>query len=366
MKTRGQREFHLVTSSTLLLLILILTACAGVGPRTLSQGRADYNEAINKTEDEQMLLSIVKGRYGETFSLLAVNGIAANVRFHTNANVDIGFGPSENYTGNLVPFTGGLAYEENPTITYSPVRGEKYIRQMITPISLELLLLFMRIGNPMDSSLNLFVNRINDMRNPDFLETPLSKPDPRFQRFVDLNRELHQADVIHWILDPREDIAIDILITDYAPTYTLQVHEYLTLLGQSIPENDYSDIVLPIFFTIKDQDMAGIAVTTRSTGDMIQLLRAAVEVPDEHVVEGLSLNFPPAGPVGDDLHIYSSKEKPERATVAVRHRGYWFYIDDADMQTKFFYSVVRMLWSLSMAASTDSVSGPILTLPVSR
>ena len=37
-------------------------------------GRADYNEAINRTEDEQMLLSIVKGRYGETFSLLAVRG----------------------------------------------------------------------------------------------------------------------------------------------------------------------------------------------------------------------------------------------------------------------------------------------------
>ena len=40
-------------------------------------GRADYNEAINRTEDEQMLLSIVKGRYGETFSLLAVTGVAA-------------------------------------------------------------------------------------------------------------------------------------------------------------------------------------------------------------------------------------------------------------------------------------------------
>ena len=60
-------------------------------------GRADYNEAINKTEDEQMLLSIVKGRYGETFSLLAVSGVAANVRFRTNAGVEVGFGPSQNY-----------------------------------------------------------------------------------------------------------------------------------------------------------------------------------------------------------------------------------------------------------------------------
>jgi hypothetical protein len=41
-------------------------------------GRADYNEAINKTEDEQMLLSGVGGRYGETFSLLSVSGVAAS------------------------------------------------------------------------------------------------------------------------------------------------------------------------------------------------------------------------------------------------------------------------------------------------
>jgi len=87
-----------------------------VGPRSISMGRADYNEAINRTEDEQMLLSIVKGRYGETFSLLAVSGVAANVRFGANAGVEVGWGSKENYAGNLVPFSGGMAYEENPTI----------------------------------------------------------------------------------------------------------------------------------------------------------------------------------------------------------------------------------------------------------
>ena len=59
----------------------VFSGCAIVGPSSISRGRADYNEAINKTEDEQMLLSIVKGRYGETSSLLAVSGVAANVPF---------------------------------------------------------------------------------------------------------------------------------------------------------------------------------------------------------------------------------------------------------------------------------------------
>jgi len=136
MKTYCFKDRWGLILSTLLLVMFTISGCAGVGPRTISQGRADYNEVINKTEDEQMLLSIVKGRYGETFSLLKVSGVAANFSFGTSAGIDVGFGPSANYAGTLVPFSGGLTYEENPTISYAPVQGEMYIRQLLTPISL--------------------------------------------------------------------------------------------------------------------------------------------------------------------------------------------------------------------------------------
>jgi hypothetical protein len=126
-------------------------------------GRADYNEAINKTEDKQMLLSIVKGRYGETFSLLTVSGVAANVRFSTNAGVQAGIGPDDSFAGNLVPFSAGLAYEENPTISYAPVQGEKYLRELMSPVPLDILVLFIRSGTYSATYLNLIPNRINNM-----------------------------------------------------------------------------------------------------------------------------------------------------------------------------------------------------------
>ena len=92
-------------NSVVVVLCTILGAlcgCAVVGPTSISMGRADYNEAINKTDDAQMLMSIVRGRYGETFSLLAVTGVAANVRFGTNAGVNLRFGPDESYAGNQI------------------------------------------------------------------------------------------------------------------------------------------------------------------------------------------------------------------------------------------------------------------------
>ena len=366
MKTMSQRQQWNLFLLNLTLVFFMLSGCAQVGPRVVSHGRADYNEAINRTEDEQMLLSIVKGRYGETFSLLAVSGVAANVRFKSTASVDFGFGPSESYAGNLIPFRGGLAYEENPTITYAPVKGEQYIRNLLSPISPNFLLLSIRTQAYISSSLVLYVNRINDLRNPDFLESPEEKPDLRFRRFVDLNRELSQAGVVHWVGDPREEITFDILITRYAPAYTEKVREFLSLIGQSMPADLSQDIIIPVYFTIKGRGLKGIAITTRSTGDMIQILRAAVQVPEEHLNAGLTLTYPPLGPVGEKLHIYSSKDRPTQAIVSVKHRGYWFYIEDSDLRTKFFYTIVRVLWGLSIASSADTTSAPVLTLPVAR
>jgi hypothetical protein len=353
--------------TTLCVVLWALSGCAMVGPKSISMGRADYNEAINRTEDEQMLLSIVKGCYGETFSLLAVSGVAANVRFIAKAGAQVGIGPSSNYDGNLVPFSAGLAYEENPTITYAPVQGEKYLRQLMSPIPLNMLVLISRASKLQANYLTLLANRINDMRNPDFLEAPSAVPDPRFQRFVEVSEELDQAGVIQFVEDPRKEDQFNILITGYAPAFSEKVRAYLALLGIPMPTEESKDIILPVYFGVKGGGLDGIAISTRSTFDLIEILRAAVEIPQEHAgTEGVALKYPPTGLAGKNIHIHASESKPKRAVLAVKHRGYWFYIDDTDMRTKLFYTLVRIQWSVSIAAAGDHRAAPILTIPVSR
>ena len=366
MRLFCHKDRRVLTLTALCLVLFVISGCAVVGPRSISMGRSDYNEAINKTEDEQMLLSIVKGRYGETFSLLAVSGVAANVRFRANAGVDVGIGPETNFRGNLVPLSGGLAYEENPTITYSPVQGEKYLHQLMSPIPLNLLILIIRTGTYADNYLTLIANRINDMRNPDFLEAAPAEPDLQFQRFVELNIELDRAGVLEWVEDPRKEVPFDILITGYAPAYSEKVREYLTLLGLQMPTDESEDIVLPVYFAVKGRELNGVAISTRSTFGIIEILRGAVEIPKEHANAGIAINYPTPGLAGKNIRVHSSKDKPKGAAVAVKHRGYWFYIDETDMHTKLFYVMVRTLWSVSIAAGSDLSAAPVLTIPVSR
>jgi hypothetical protein len=352
--------------ATLCLMLLALSGCSLVGPKIISSGRAQYNQAINKTEDEQMLLSIVRARYGETSSLLAVNGVAANVRFSTNASIQAGFGPTENYVGNLVPLTGGVAYEENPTITYAPVQGEKYLRQFLSPIPLDLLVLIARNETFSGSVFIVLTNRINEMRNLDFQYESPGAPEQRFKRFVELYQELLHYGVLQFVADPRKDVPFSVFITDYAPIYTDKVSEFLTLLGLSVPQDKSKEIVLPVYFAVKTGKFDGMALSTRSTFELIQILQAAIEVPQEHITEGLTVHYPPPGLAGKNIYIHSSKNKPMGTMIAVNYRGYWFYINDSDLNTKLFYRTVRTLWSVSIAASAGQNAAPLLTIPVSR
>ena len=104
-------------SALLVVGVLGLCGCAVVGPQSISAGRGVYTETINRTSDEQTLNMLVRLRYDETFGMMSVASVTANLQFSAQAATNIGIGDSENYAGNLVPLSAGVAYEENPTIS---------------------------------------------------------------------------------------------------------------------------------------------------------------------------------------------------------------------------------------------------------
>ena len=138
------------------------------------------------------------------------------------------------------------------------------------------------------------------------------------------------------------------------------------MLALPMPTDESKDIILPVYLTVKRRELDGIAILTRSTLDLLRILGAAIEVPQEHASAGLAINYPTPGLAGKDIQIHASKDKPKQAALTVKYRGYWFYVDDTDMHTKLFYKTVRALWSVSIAAAADQKAAPVLTIPVSR
>ena len=107
------------------LLAVVLAGCSLVGPSAVRNGRMAYNEAITETNNQQLLMAVIRNRYDETASLLAVASVTANVSVTTSTGIELGVGDSDNYEGNIVPFSAGAVYEENPTISYVPVAGAR-------------------------------------------------------------------------------------------------------------------------------------------------------------------------------------------------------------------------------------------------
>jgi len=344
---------------------VVCTGCSRLGPASISRGRAAYNEAITRTDDEQMLMSIVKGRYGETYNLLAVTAVAANIRFAATAGVQAGFGPTSSYDGNLVPFSGGVAYEENPTITYAPASNAEYVRQLLTPIPLDILIMTMRASAFPGGVFLILVQRINDIRNPDFLALS-GKPDPRFTRLLDLAEEVSGAGILYWAKHPGEGFEFDMVFANYAPAYSEKVGEFLALLGLPPPEDTSKNIVIPVRFALAAEEVYAIGISTRSTLDLIEILRATVQVPEEHADAGLAISYPPVGMTGKGVRISSSPKRPENAWLDVKYRDYWFSIEESDLVTKQLFRFTSTLWKASIAGGAGQQIAPVLTVPVSR
>jgi hypothetical protein len=99
-----------------------------------------------------------------------------------------------------------------------------------------------------------------------------------------------------------------------------------------------------------------------------------VAVPPEHLAAGVvKAAVDPDGTVFDWQQLTANlftvcyakqHRRPACAYVAVKHRGYWFYIDDRDNDSKISFSLLLIMTRSNLLGPRKE--GPTLTLPVGR
>ena len=358
---------RLVGITLFTILAIISSGCSKLGSYSIKAGRGAYNEAINYTDAQQTLMTIVRHRYGEKTTILAVTSVTANVSVTSKVGVNIGIGSKENFEGNLVPLSGGVMYEENPTITYAPVQGREYIKQLLSPIPIELVGLLINTElspEEMGRLIILLVSRVNDIQNPAFLPSKNSLSDPRFLRFVDLTVLLASSGNLFLVSSPDNPKKHSFVITDYKSSVD-KVQEFLNILRISKQNKMFEDIVLPIKLAIHESDSSGISLRTRSVWDLVQILGSAIHLPEDNELPENTVIYPPPGLPTKNLKILSLKQKPINALVQINYNGYWFYIDRNDKQTKTAFRILQEIWEVVIAdSSKGSSTTPVLTVPV--
>ncbi|MEA3232552.1 MAG: hypothetical protein U9Q05_12435, partial [Thermodesulfobacteriota bacterium] len=106
-------------------VLIFLTGCSHIGPKTVPRDRFDYNTAIADSWKEQTLLNIVKLRYADMPLFVEVASVVSGYTLESSVNLG-GTVSSENaIQGDFLAFGTSGKYTDRPTITYAPITGEK-------------------------------------------------------------------------------------------------------------------------------------------------------------------------------------------------------------------------------------------------
>lgn len=346
--------------------ILVLCAalfaggCQTMGAGSVQRDRLGYANAIGTSWKEQALLNIVKLRYMDTLVFLDVASVinsyelSGEVSFAANV-----FPRSPSDTNRTFGLTG--TYADKPTITYTPVTGERYMNSLLRPISPQAIFAMIESGHAADFMLRLTVRAINGLYNHQASGQP--GPNAAFSDMIAAFRRVQQSGAISVRIEKRgaEETTRLRFARDMDALVEADIRYIKTALGIDTSDDD----TLLVFGALRPEP-GRIALLTRSLQQILSDLSAGVEVPQRDIDEQRVAAKLPAGAAADAsgeplIRIRFSADRPADAYAAVYYRDMWFWIDDRDLASK---RIMMFLMVFSALAETGAApQTPLITIP---
>jgi hypothetical protein len=144
------------------LWLLFASGCRNSGPRGLEKERVNYNLAVQRTNEEQLLLNLVRLRYRDIPFFIKVTSISSQVEWEKGASVNASLLEGGSSTFGI---GGALRHMEIPTVTYTPLEGKEFSQTLLSPIAVETLILLVHSGWSIERVLRSCVRQLGPLRN---------------------------------------------------------------------------------------------------------------------------------------------------------------------------------------------------------
>ncbi len=402
----------------------VILSCFGcsLGPRSLMHSRLRYNDAVKTTSEQQLLLNIVRLRYIDTPSSLAISSIADQqevvaglgiVPFFTSA----GAGDVGSYRNSILP-QAQLSGTTRPTLSYTPLDDEEFTRRLFSPISLEGAAYLSKTTWPISTVFRLYLENLNWVSNAETASGPTPAEPPDYATFlegVQSLQRLRDRKLISLFTEEREEsvsstfapiennfkntldsVQNNLEIKTSKEGVSLIRRQKQPVLRVDPTVNDDGDWLVfckafklnPSLRTfdltaekldpfLKDMPQTGLETLDLETRSLLQVLffvAQGVDVPQEHLASGVAPRtndfngglFNWQQVLGGLFRVCSvkSKKRPDCAHVAVQYKDYWYYIDERDRDTKSTFALLLEVSRLELESTKSKA--PILTLPLSK
>lgn len=390
-----------------LLVLSPFSGCNTVGPKALEGARINYNEAIARTADQQLLLNLVRLKYRDTPLFLEITSVSTQYNLEWSAGASQSFTDTDVLTGGLargatavasavagnagsLSRTGtrsgsltrqrvdtdtsgmniGLGYYERPTITYSPLQGEQFVTQLLSPIPLDRLMLLSGSGWSVARVFRTCLQEMNGLDNASSASGPTPSYVPEYEAFreaTELLRRLQIRRAIEFLqrVDAESDTSHLEMRFRNGAGESADAVAFRRMLGLAADGNEFV-----VAQSVYDGDPNQLALRPRSLMAVLHFLSQGVEAPADHVERGLvtetlrddGLPFDWGDLMGDLFRVQSQGSPPRDAFVRIRYRGRWFFINDMDLESKTTFGLLSTLFKLQSGDIQNT--GPTLTLPV--
>ncbi len=350
--------------------VLLTTALAGCGripPAQIQATATDYNIVLQRTSGEQLLLNLVRLRYHESPYFMEPSAVSAQLRRTVEISAQAALADAS-ITQKSAGVAGRLGFTEQPTLTFVPLRGEAFMERMLSRLDLRTLLLLYHSGWDIERVFRLCVHSMNHTINrlPGTSErAATSATSEPFYELMHLLQVLQQSGSI--------DFGYTSNGADAAAVMSLAP-------GESDPAlADFRDRMhlaknravykLELGTIAEAHDPTSLVVGTRSLMGILLFLSRAVDIPasDEgrkvaavtRDSEGNPIDW--ANATAGTLHVHVSDTAPTPESTRTYYRGHWFYIDDADLESKSTLTLLSQIFSIQSGAASSFA--PVLTLP---
>jgi len=366
-RLRTKRAVH---AALLLLIVALLMAGCTIGPRTVARDRFDYSAAVADSWKSQMMLNLVRLRYGDIGVFLDVGQIVSGYTVETVVSASafwnlFGFSIEHpNVPNNTVAASVGGRFTDRPTITYTPLMGERFARSMMTPVPPASVLSLIQAGYPVDLVLRLMVNVVNGLDNRHGGDLRARPAEAEFLDLLERLRRVQLSGAIGMRVQRTDTKEVATLLTfrqKVEPGVADDALGIRKLLGIDPAATEFR-----VVYGAIAADAREIAMLTRSALEILINLASFIDVPPAHVAEQrvspmAEPDQGPSGPLRPLLQIKSSRERPADAFVMVPYRDYWFWIDDRDIPSKRMFSFIMFIFTLVEPGSKEAP--PVLTIP---
>ncbi len=334
--------------------LLSWSGCSSLGPKTIPRDRSDYSASVSDSWKRQSLLNIVKLRYVDPPIFVDVGQIVAGYSLETE--VSLGGNLAQGGDNNLA-FGAAGRYTDRPTITYTPLTGNKFIRSCLMPLPPDAVFFTVQAGWPADGVLFAAIASINGLKNQAVTLVGVTPPDPEFLRVLELLRKIQLSGAVALRIQVDAQKQQTTLLTFRAKAISPETLADITEVRQLLRLDPQAQEFKLVFASTPANDRE-LAVVTRSLTQIMGMMAAHVAVPPEDVAQGRAT---PGLGAAATLRFGCARSRPPDAFVAVPYRGHWFWIDDHDLKTKRAFGLLMMFHTL--ADTGEPAPLPLITIP---